>query len=87
MPNAFRAFVCIGLAGLFSAPALASDCNDAIDQYNSALSDVDSYLRRYANCLSSSRGKDDCSSEFRRLRNAQNDIESAVSAIGSYCRD
>ncbi len=68
-------------------PAVASDCGDAVDRYNSVLADVSSALRRYSNCVSASRGRDDCSTEFRRLKYAQDDLESAVSEIGSYCRD
>ena len=42
-------------------------------------------LRRYTNCISNSRGRDDCSSEFRRLKNAQDDFETAVSNYRSEC--
>ena len=66
-------------------PALA-DCDEAASAYNSVLSDIQTYLRRYTNCLSYSKGTDDCSSEFRRLRSAQSDLESAVSEYQAYCR-
>ena len=82
--------VFIGLAVFAStsaSQAQASDCKDAVENYNSALSDVTYTLRRYARCISASAGQDDCSSEFRRLKNAQSDLESAVNEIGSYCRD
>jgi hypothetical protein len=85
-------FVAAFLVALTLAPssirvALADpeECRDAVDRYNSALDDVSSTLRRYASCVSSSRGHDDCSSEFRRLRNAQDDFESAVSEYESEC--
>ena len=61
------------------------DCDSAIESYNSSISDISSYLKRYTRCLSSSDGQDDCSSEFRRLRNAHRDFESAVSDVQSYC--
>jgi hypothetical protein len=61
-------------------------CDDAVSSYNSALSDIESALKRYANCVGSSRGSDDCSSEFRRLRSAQSDFESAVSDYQADCR-
>jgi hypothetical protein len=67
------------------ARADPEECRDAIDKYKSAIDDVSEALRRYANCISNSRGHDDCSSEFRRLRNAQDDFESAVSAYESDC--
>ena len=62
------------------APASASDCSDAADAYNTSTSDISDYLRRYVNCVSGSQGRDDCSSECRRLKNAQDDFESAVSS-------
>jgi hypothetical protein len=54
---------------------------------NSVLRDIDGYLRRYARCVSDSKGHDDCSTEFRRLKYAQDDFETAVSEYQSYCRD
>lgn len=66
----------------FASP---SDCQDAISEYNSAVSDISTTLRRYTNCVSSSNGHDDCSSEFRRLKSAQGDFESAVSKYAMEC--
>jgi hypothetical protein len=77
------------IATLFTfgvAKAAWAACDGAVSSYNSALSDIESALKRYANCVSSSRGSDDCSSEFRRLRSAQSDFESAVSEYQSECR-
>ena len=65
--------------------AAKEDCSDATNTYNSAISEVSDTLRRYTRCLSSSNGHDDCSSEFRRLKNAQSDFESAVSKYQSEC--
>lgn len=42
-------------------------------------------IRRYSRCLSNSNGHDDCSSEFRRLKNAQSDFESAVADYENEC--
>jgi hypothetical protein len=66
--------------------SVEADCSSAVSQYNSVVGDIDSYLRRYARCVGDSRGMDDCSSEFRRLRSAQSDFEDAVSRYGSECR-
>lgn len=60
-------------------------CRDAIAAYNSTVDDVSSALRRYSQCFASSRGTDDCSSEFSRLRSAQSDFESVVSNYEDYC--
>ena len=71
--------------GALPAYAATANCNDAISTYNSAISDVSEALRRYSRCVSSSNGHDDCSSEFRRLKNAQSDFESAVSQYEIEC--
>src|ERR1700733_3378385 len=82
-----RAFlVGLSLALCISSSAASANCNDATDTYNSAISDLSNALRRYSRCLSSSNGHDDCSSEFRRVKNAQSDFESAVSEYESECR-
>lgn len=79
--------VALGAAFVLSLTVAArADCDDAVQSYNSAISDIQSYLKRYTNCLSSSNGSDDCSSEFRRLRSAQSDYGSAVSSYQQYCR-
>ena len=80
--------VALGAAAVFCglpAHAATAACGNATDRYNSAISDVSDTLRRYNRCLSSSNGHDDCSSEFRRLKNAQADFESAVSEYQSEC--
>lgn len=74
--------------GMLASPAVAQyDCKSSIEQYNSALNEISSYMRRYSNCIANSRGTDDCSFEFRRLRNAQMEFESAVSGLKSYCEN
>ena len=83
------AAIVLGLMSMLCAAEISvaghSECEDAISQYNSAISDISTTLRRYTNCVSSSNGRDDCSSEFRRLKSAQSDFEDAVSKYGSEC--
>ncbi|HEX9463333.1 MAG TPA: hypothetical protein VGB82_12110 [Alphaproteobacteria bacterium] len=67
------------------AMADPEDCRVAIDQYNSARTDVFYALKGYSQCVSGSDGHDDCSGEFSRLRAAQSDFESAVSEYESEC--
>jgi len=67
-----------------AAPALAN-CQDAIDEYNQAISEIEYQLGRYTRCLSDSEGNDDCSTNFRRLRSAQGDFESAVNEFQREC--
>ena len=72
-------------ASIATARAGVSECQEAIQQFNSAKSDVAEALRSYAQCLSGSDGHDDCSSEFFSLQSAQDDFESAVSEYESNC--
>ena len=73
------------IASSNSARADLESCREAVDRYNSALSDVSDAIRSYARCVSDSRGRDDCSSEFSRLRSDQDDFETAVSEYESEC--
>jgi len=63
------------------------ECRDALDHYNSALSDVSSALRQYGRCVSDSKGHEDCATEFSTLHSAQDDFESAVAEYQSNCSD
>ena len=76
------AALALGLSGPTRA---ASECSDAVNSYKSAVDDISYDLKRYSRCVGNSDGRDDCSSEFRRLKNAQDDFESAVSSYESEC--
>ena len=78
--------IALSALSLMVVKADTAACKDAIDQYNSARSDIADTLRRYASCAANSDGHDDCSSEFRRLKSAQDDFESAVSEYESECQ-
>jgi hypothetical protein len=81
-----RAMVLL-VAGMFCGPAQAGkqDCRDAIENFRTVRSDVLDAARRYASCVASSRGRDDCSSEFETLRSEHDDFEEAVSDIEMEC--
>jgi hypothetical protein len=64
----------------------SAECRDAISRAESSASELANYARRLRNCAEAQDYSDDCSTEFRRTRNAQSDYESAVSSVGSYCR-
>jgi len=64
----------------------SSDCADAKIRADSAASELANYARRLRNCAETQDFSDDCSSEFRRVRNAHSEYESAVSSFGSACR-
>lgn len=84
----FRALAASAAVLLMPASASAADadgCKTAMQDFSSARNDVAYALKRYASCLSYSDGTDDCSTEFRRLKNAQADVESAVGTASSEC--
>lgn len=88
MTKQLRLSVALATLLAIPQPALAGDdCRTAIDDYKSAMSDIEFVLRLYTVCLAGSRGNDDCSSEFLSLQNAHSDFESAVSDIEIYCDD
>jgi hypothetical protein len=67
------------------AKASMSECQEAIDSYNSATSDLSSAIQAYAECISESEGHDDCDSEFLRVSTAQSDFEDAVQSYETNC--
>jgi hypothetical protein len=88
-PIAQAAVILLG-CGLAIVPisggrAGVAECGDAVEEYNSALSELESALRSYARCVSDSQGHDDCSLEFSTLQSAQDDFESAVSNYQTEC--
>jgi hypothetical protein len=83
------AFVLVVVALCVTGPMARADpaeCREAVDRYSEATSEVADALRAYSRCVSDSRGHDDCSSEFSRLRSAQDDFETAVSDYESECQ-
>ena|SRR5690242_14840585 len=88
IPSFQFAFLSIALIRMVVSVASAgpSECREAVDRYNEATSEVADALRAYSRCVSDSRGHDDCSSEFSRLRSAQDDFETAVSDDESECQ-
>jgi hypothetical protein len=64
----------------------SEECSDARQRAESTASELADYARRLRNCAESNKLSDDCSIEFRRVRNAHSEYESAVSNVSSYCR-
>lgn len=64
----------------------SSNCQNAKSQAQSTAADLANYSRRLRSCAEAEDFSDDCSSEFRRVRNAQSDYESAVSSVSSACQ-
>lgn len=68
------------------APNSSPACRDAWDRASSAADDVSSYANRLKKCVDAGDYTEDCSNEFRRVKNAHSDYESASSDVESYCR-
>ena len=66
-------------------PRNTSDCQNAWDWANSAAADVVSYAQRLIRCVENGDHSDSCYTEARRVRNSQNDYESAVSEVQYEC--
>jgi hypothetical protein len=64
----------------------SSECREARDRARSAAQELADYSRRLRNCAEGEDFSDDCSMEFRRVRDAHSDYESATSDVSSYCR-
>jgi hypothetical protein len=79
------AIAVFALVAMHRTTAGTEECQDAIDSYNSARSDVFDALKAYASCVSGSDGQDDCGTEFSNLSNAQDDFDSAVSDYEGNC--
>jgi hypothetical protein len=79
------AVITIALTNSRLARAGPDECKEAIAGYNSALEEISNAMKRYSRCVSDSQGHDGCSSEFRRLKSSQSDLETAVSNYGSEC--
>jgi hypothetical protein len=74
------------LGGLLLIPVSAwpDACSDAVDRFSLSVRQIDWPIRQFASCVSYSKGRDDCSSEFRRVRSAYDDFDAAV---GRYRRE
>ncbi|WKW50123.1 hypothetical protein [Rhodomicrobium lacus] len=68
-----------------AASAARPECDVAADLYNQQVENVAEKMAAYRQCFAESEGNDDCAKEFKRLRSAQDDLESAVGDVQNYC--
>lgn len=61
------------------------DCQESKDNAESYRDELESYTKRLYRCIQNNDLTDDCYSEFRRVKSAHSDFESAVSDVGSNC--
>lgn len=62
-----------------------SECNSALSTAKSRADDLASYAKRLKDCAESGDLKDDCSSEYSRVKSSYSDYESASSEVESEC--
>lgn len=63
----------------------SASCGDARERAKSAASELADRSRKLRSCAEAQDYSDDCETEFRRVRNAYSDYESAVSSVKSEC--
>jgi hypothetical protein len=64
----------------------SSECRDARSRAESSASELADRSHKLRSCAEAQDYSDDCSSEFRRVKNAQSDYEDAVSSFQNECR-
>ena len=64
----------------------SDECRESTERAESAASELADRARRLRNCAEAQNFADQCDTEFRRVRNAHSDYESAVSSIRSECK-
>jgi len=70
------------------APAnKSSECRSAWDAANSARDELSDKAKQLMRCADDSDLQDDCDTEIRRARSAQDDFSSAVSNMQNSCRN
>ena len=74
-----------GIMSRSSCDGCSDECRDARDQAESYRDDLERSTKRLYTCAEESNLTDDCYSEFRRVKSAHSDFESAVSDVGDYC--
>lgn len=63
----------------------SEECVKARQHAEAAAAELAHCARRLRNCAESNSFSDDCGSEFRRVRSAHYEYESAVSEVGTHC--
>lgn len=64
----------------------STECQSAREEAGAAANESLGYAKRYMQCLENGDLSEDCSSEFRRVKNAQGDYEGAVLSVRSECQ-
>jgi|GWRWMinimDraft_15_1066023.scaffolds.fasta_scaffold01124_8 hypothetical protein len=89
-PNKKASIAAIVISVVASSVAWAGygnedECRNARERASSSALDLSIYARKLQRCAEAGDLTDDCSMEFRRVKNAHSDYESAVMDVGSEC--
>ena len=63
----------------------SGECRDARSEAQSAADDLERRAKKLMRCAKSENFDDDCRREFRKVKSAHRNYESAVSEVQSYC--
>jgi len=66
--------------------AVADECGDTVRDYNSVLSKLTDAMEQFSTCVADSKGMDDCSKQFVRLRLVHNQFASVVAIYSKQCQ-
>jgi hypothetical protein len=73
-------------AAVMSAPAVfADECGDTVRDYNAVLSRLTDAIEQFSICIADSKGLDDCSGPFGRLRSVHGQFASVVAIYSKQC--
>ena len=64
---------------------MADECGDAVRDYNAVMTRLEDAMQKFSSCTANSLGRDMCAAEFRRLRSAYGEYESAVVVYKKQC--
>jgi hypothetical protein len=69
----------------FPHVAWADECGDAVRDYNAVMNRLEDAMQKFQSCTANSLGRDTCVAEYRRLRSAYGEYESAVTLYKKQC--
>jgi hypothetical protein len=75
----------VALVALAITPDAPNDCRSAAAWYATALASLTETLRTYEACLTASRGRNQCETEFDEMDAAHLDYEDAVAEYHRAC--
>jgi hypothetical protein len=73
-------------AAVMGTPAaFADECGDTVRDYNTVLSRLTDAIEQFSSCIADSKGMNDCSGPFGRLRSVHSQFASVVAIYSKQC--